>query len=217
MRGWVKVTGNEEVAALVLPENKKQFESYLWGREFLDLLEQYPAQLDDPQQLFKLLTRLAPRLYSISSSQALYPDAVHLSVRVVLYESYRRKRQGVCSGQIGKRTPVGAELPIFIHSNRLFRLPEDLDAPVVTVGPGTGVAPFRAFLQHKQADAGAGRCGCSLASNGSRKIFSTGGEPRLAGDGHPAAAGYGIFAGPGSEDLCAASHSRTGGGTLAMA
>ena len=154
VRGWVKVTGNEELAALVLPENKKLFEGYLWGREFLDLLEQYPAQLEDAQQLFKLLPRLAPRLYSISSSQALYPDAVHLSVRVVLYESHRRKRQGVCSGQIGERTPVGGELPIFIHSNRLFRLPEDLDAPVVMVGPGTGVAPFRAFLQHKQAGCG---------------------------------------------------------------
>jgi len=154
VRGWVKVTGNEELEKLVLPENKKLFENYLWGREFLDLLEQYPASLEDPQQLFKLLPRLAPRLYSISSSQALYPDAVHLSVRVVLYETHSRKRQGVCSGQIGERTPVGEQLPIFIHSNKLFRLPEDLDVPVIMVGPGTGVAPFRAFLQHKQAGCG---------------------------------------------------------------
>jgi sulfite reductase (NADPH) flavoprotein alpha-component len=154
VRGWAKLTGNEELAALVLPENKRNFENYLWGREFLDLVEQYPVKLEEAQQMFKLLPRLSPRLYSISSSQALYPDKVHLSVRVVLYESYSRERRGVCSGQIGERTPAGGVLPIFIHSNQFFRLPADLDAPVVMVGPGTGVAPFRAYLEHKQAGGG---------------------------------------------------------------
>jgi sulfite reductase (NADPH) flavoprotein alpha-component len=154
VRGWANLTGHPELAEFVVPGNKKLFENYLWGREFLDLIEQHPAELENPQQLFKLLPRLAPRLYSISSSQALYPDAVHLSIRVVLYESYTRKRQGVCSGQIGERTPEGGALPIFVHSNRLFRLPEDPDVPVIMVGPGTGVAPFRAYLQHKQAGCG---------------------------------------------------------------
>ncbi len=154
VRGWAKMTGNEDLAALVLPENKRNFEHYLWGREFPDLLEEYPAKLEDAQLLFKLLPRLVPRLYSISSSQALHRDTMHLSVRVVLYESHSRKRQGVCSGQIGVHTPEGGVLPIFLHSNQLFRLPADLDAPVVMVGPGTGVAPFRAHLQHKQAGCG---------------------------------------------------------------
>ena len=140
VRGWAKLTGNAELRALVSPKNKKNFEDFLWGREFPDLAEQYPVNLEDPQQMFKLLPRLSPRLYSISSSQALYPDTMHLSVRVVQYESYGRKRQGVCSGQLGERTPEGAVLPIFVHSNQLFRLPADMDAPVVMVGPGTGVA-----------------------------------------------------------------------------
>lgn len=154
VKAWAKVAGNAELAALALPENKSKLDEYLWGREFRDLLEQFPAKLDDPQQLFKILPRLAPRLYSISSSQALHPADVHLSVRIVRYESYGRERLGVCSGQLGERAPVGATLPTFIHSNQLFRLPADADAPVIMVGPGTGLAPFRAFLEHKQAGCG---------------------------------------------------------------
>ena len=154
VRTWAKLTGNSELATLALPENKAKLDAYLWGREFRDLLEQYPMSLEDPQDLFKILPRLAPRLYSISSSQGLHPTTVHLSVRVVRYESHSRERLGVCSGQIGERTPQGAILPTFIHSNKLFRMPADLHVPVIMVGPGTGLAPFRAFLEHKQAGFG---------------------------------------------------------------
>lgn len=154
VRAWAAHTGNAELAALVPPENKDKLDKYTWGREFRDLLQQYPKRLEDPQQLFKILPRLTPRLYSICSSQALHPATVHLLVRVVRYESHSRERLGVCSGQIGERTPRGALLPIFIHSNKLFQLPARLDAPVIMVGPGTGLAPFRAFLQHKQAGCG---------------------------------------------------------------
>jgi len=154
LKGWAKHTGNPELSELALPANKEKLDAYLWGREFLDLLEHCPTKLDDPQQLFKLLPRLAPRLYSISSSQALHPDKIDLSVRVVKYESYGRNREGVCSSHIGERTPKGGVLPIFVHSNQLFRLPSDPEVPVIMVGPGTGVAPFRAYLQHKQAGCG---------------------------------------------------------------
>lgn len=154
VKAWAKHTGNAELAAMVLPENKVKLEDYLWGREFRDLLEQFPAELEDPQQLFKILPRLVPRLYSISSSQAVHPTMVHMSVRIVRYESHGRERLGVCSGQLGERSPLGTSLPTFIHSNQLFRLPADPDAPVIMVGPGTGLAPFRAFLEHKQAGLG---------------------------------------------------------------
>jgi len=154
LRGWAKLTGHPELTPLLEPANREKLDAYLWGREFLDLLEHSPAKLDDPQQLFKLLPRLAPRLYSIASSQALHPNQIDLSVRVVKYESYGRERLGVCSSHIGERTPKGGMLPIFIHSNQLFRLPADPDVPVIMVGPGTGVAPFRAFLEHKQAGCG---------------------------------------------------------------
>jgi sulfite reductase (NADPH) flavoprotein alpha-component len=154
LKGWAKHTGNPELSDLALPANKEKLDAYLWGREFLDLVEHAPAKLDEPQQLFKLLPRLAPRLYSISSSQALLHNQIDLSVRVVKYESYGRNRAGVCSSHIGERTPKGGVLPIFIHSNQLFRLPSDPEVPVIMVGPGTGVAPFRAYLQHKQAGCG---------------------------------------------------------------
>jgi len=154
LKAWTRLTAHPELTPLIEAGNKDKLEAYLWGREFIDLLEHAPAKLDDPQQLFKLLPRLAPRLYSISSSQALRPDRIDLSVRVVKYNTYGRNREGVCSTHIGERTPPGGQLPIFIHSNQLFRLPADPDVPVIMVGPGTGVAPFRAFLQHKQAGVG---------------------------------------------------------------
>jgi len=154
LKAWAKLTAHPELAGLAEPGNKEKLEAFLWGREFIDLLEHAPAKLDDPQQLFKLLPRLAPRLYSISSSQALRPDRIDLSVRVVKYASHGRNREGVCSTHIGERTAPGGRLPIFIHSNQLFRLPAAPDVPVIMVGPGTGVAPFRAYLQHKQAGVG---------------------------------------------------------------
>jgi sulfite reductase (NADPH) flavoprotein alpha-component len=154
VRQWAALSGHPQLSDLVQAGNKDKLDAWLWGREFLDLLEHSPAKLEDPQRLFKLLPRLAPRLYSISSSQALHPGAIHLSVRVVKYESHGRDRFGVCSTQIGERTPPGGTLPIFIHSNQLFRLPADTGVPVIMIGPGTGIAPFRAFLEHKEAGVG---------------------------------------------------------------
>lgn len=154
VRSWAAQAKNAELEDLVKPGSKEKLDAYLWARDFIDLLEHAPAKLQDPQQLFKILPRLAPRLYSIASSQALHADAVDLSVRVVKYESYGRDRLGVCSGQIGERAPVGCTLPIFIHSNQNFRLPADPDVRIIMVGPGTGIAPFRAYLEHKQAGCG---------------------------------------------------------------
>lgn len=154
VRQWAAITGQPQLTELAQPGRKDLLDAWAWGRDFVDLLDFAPGKIDDPQALFKLLPRLVPRLYSISSSQALHPDAIHLSVRVVEYETYGRQRWGVCSGQIGERTPPGDTLPLFIHSNQLFRLPADPGVPVIMVGPGTGIAPFRAFLEHKDAGVG---------------------------------------------------------------
>ena len=137
--------------ALQGQENKAVAEEYVWGREFVDLAREFPGAVTDPQQLFNVLQRLTPRMYSISSSQAAHPDAVHTTVRVIRYHSHGMDRQGVCSGHMGERAPVGGSLPIFLHENNAFRLPESGDAPVIMIGPGTGIAPFRAFLEHRQA------------------------------------------------------------------
>jgi sulfite reductase (NADPH) flavoprotein alpha-component len=152
LKAWAKHTGNPELSEIA--GNREKLDAYLWGREFLDVLEHAPGKVEDPQQLFKILPRLAPRLYSISSSQALLGRQIDLCIRVVKYNTHGRDRFGVCSTHVGERTPKGGKLPIFIHSNQLFRLPSDPDARVIMVGPGTGVAPFRAYLQHKQAGEG---------------------------------------------------------------
>jgi sulfite reductase (NADPH) flavoprotein alpha-component len=139
------------LAALLGQENKALAEEYVWGREFLDLITEFPGIITEPQQLFNILQRLTPRMYSIASSQAAHPGQVHTTVRVVRYTAHGHDRQGVASGHMGERAPVGATLPVFLHENNSFRLPEDTNAPVIMVGPGTGIAPFRAFLEERQA------------------------------------------------------------------
>ena len=155
-RGSVKqyaklAPGLEGLQAMVSPENKAQAEEYCWGREFIDLVTDFPGVVTEPQQLFHVLQRLVPRMYSIASSQRVHKDNVQITVRVIRYESHERSRQGVASGQLGERALVGTTMPIFLHANGNFRLPEDTSAPVIMIGPGTGVAPFRAFLEERQA------------------------------------------------------------------
>lgn len=141
----------EGLKVLTGPENKARAEEYCWGREFVDLAADFPGVIKEPQQLFNVLQRLTPRMYSISSSQKVHADTVHTTVRVIRYDAHGRNRQGVASGHIGDRAGQGATMPIFLHSNANFRLPEDASAPVIMVGPGTGIAPFRAFLEERQA------------------------------------------------------------------
>jgi sulfite reductase (NADPH) flavoprotein alpha-component len=137
--------------SMVGPENKARAEDYCWGREFVDLVTDFPGVVTDPQELFHVLQRLVPRMYSLASSQRMHKDNVQLTVRVIRYESHGRSRQGVASGQLGDRAAVGTTLPIFLHSNASFRMPEDTGAPMIMIGPGTGIAPFRAFLEERQA------------------------------------------------------------------
>ena len=142
---------HEGLKALAGSENKARAEEYCYGREFIDLLHEFPGVITAPQQLFQVLARLTPRMYSIASSQALHADNVQTTVRVVRYDAHGRNRQGLASGHLGERAPVGGTMPIFLHANGNFRLPEDSSAPVIMVGPGTGIAPFRAFLEERQA------------------------------------------------------------------
>jgi sulfite reductase (NADPH) flavoprotein alpha-component len=141
----------EGLKVLLGQENKALAEEYVWGREFYDLATEFPGIVTEPQQLFNILQRLTPRMYSIASSQAAHPGEVHTTVRVVRYTAHGLDRQGVASGHLGERAPVGATMPIFLHENNAFRLPEDTTAPVIMIGPGTGIAPFRAFLEERQA------------------------------------------------------------------
>ncbi len=136
--------------ALLGADNKALAEEYVWGREFLDLITEFPGLIQKPQDCFQVLARLTPRMYSIASAIEAHPGQVHTTVRVVRYHSHNMDRQGVCSGYLGERTPVGTLIPVFLHENNNFRLPVDTNAPVIMVGPGTGIAPFRSFLEYRQ-------------------------------------------------------------------
>ncbi len=142
---------NPRLKSMTGAEGKALAEEYCYGREFVDLAEDFPGLITNPQQLFQVLARLTPRMYSISSSQLAHPENVQTTVRVVRYEAHGRERQGLCSGHMGERSPEGSTMPIFLHANSQFRLPEDPAAPVIMVGPGTGIAPFRAFLEEREA------------------------------------------------------------------
>ena len=129
---------------------------YLWGRELLDLLLAFPTVKFTPGEFIGLLRKLQPRLYSISSSPKAHPGEVHLTVAAVRYESHGRKRKGVCSTFLSDRVGPDSPVPVFVHSNQAFRPPPG-DKPMIMVGPGTGIAPFRAFLEDRQATGAKGQ------------------------------------------------------------
>jgi sulfite reductase (NADPH) flavoprotein alpha-component len=134
---------------LLDPERKQDLDTYLWGMEVIDFLVEHPSVRFEPAEFVGLLAKLQPRLYSAASSLKAFPEAVHLIVDVVTYESHGRKRKGVCSTFLAERCSDSAA-PVFPSKSK-FHLPEDNDAPIIMVGPGTGVAPFRAFLQERAA------------------------------------------------------------------
>ena len=139
-------------APLLAADKKKALSDYLWGREIIDFLLAYPDAKFTAEEFAGLLRKLNVRLYSIASSLASIPDQVHLTVAVVEYESFGRKRQGVCSSWLSERIGEDTAIPCFITPGKGFRLPDpDEDVPIIMCGPGTGIAPFRAFLQERQS------------------------------------------------------------------
>src|SRR6059058_933208 len=135
---------------LLAPNRKHDLETYLWGMEIIDFLSEHPSARFSPQEFVGLLTKLQPRLYSVASSLKAYSDQVHFIVDVVRYESHGRLRKGVCSSFLAERAD-DAPVPVFPSIAKHFHLPEDSDIPIIMVGPGTGVAPFRAYLQERKA------------------------------------------------------------------
>jgi sulfite reductase (NADPH) flavoprotein alpha-component len=154
---YAALTECAQLAQFLTPENRTELEKYTHGRDLLDLLREWPCRPQQPADLLKFLPRLAPRLYSISSSPAVHPGHIHTTVSVVRYRAHDRDRGGVCSTLFADRIEVGDRLPIYIQPNQKFRLPQDPAASVIMVGPGTGVAPFRAFLHQRQATGASGK------------------------------------------------------------
>ncbi|HEX4708417.1 MAG TPA: sulfite reductase subunit alpha [Candidatus Udaeobacter sp.] len=141
---------------LLAPDRKHDLETYLWGMEISDFLLEHPSARFAPEQFVTLLTKLQPRLYSVASSLRAYPDQVHFIVDVVQYESHGRVRKGVCSSFLAERAD-DVPVPVFPTAAKHFHLPGDPGTPIIMVGPGTGVAPFRAYLQERQVTGAKGK------------------------------------------------------------
>lgn len=141
---------------LLDPGRKHDLENYLWGMEVIDFLLEHPSAKFRPEEFVALLTKLQPRLYSVASSLRAFPDQVHFIVDVVKYESHGRVRKGVASTFLAERAN-DVPVPVYPSSAKHFRLPEDGNTPIIMIGPGTGVAPFRAFLQDRKVTGARGK------------------------------------------------------------
>lgn len=154
---WAELTDSAELHALLTDDQREAFRAWLWGRQIIDVLRAWPANALTAQDFVERLRRMPPRLYSIASSHSANPDEVHLTVAAVRYHAHEREREGVASTWLSDRLDAGATVPVYIDHNRNFRLPDDDDTPIIMIGPGTGVAPFRAFIEEREARGAQGR------------------------------------------------------------
>jgi sulfite reductase (NADPH) flavoprotein alpha-component len=146
-----------KLSGLLAPESKDLLAGWLLEREFIDLLTEFPSAKLTPQEFVDHLRKLMPRLYSIASSPRVHPQEIHLTVAVVRFTTNGRDRVGVCTTFLADRVTVASTpTPVFVsHSH--FGPPEDSAKDMIMVGPGTGIAPFRAFVQDRAASAATGR------------------------------------------------------------
>ena len=146
---------SEQLTDLLQIANKDALVDYMWGRELIDLFLEFPQNGMSAQDFVGLLRPMPPRLYSIASSLSAHSGEVHLTVAVVRYEGNGKKRKGVCSSYLAER--VGESVPCYLHPNKNFKLPEDPSTPIIMVGPGTGIAPFRAFIEERKSTGATGK------------------------------------------------------------
>jgi sulfite reductase (NADPH) flavoprotein alpha-component len=146
-----------ELRDLMHPDKKKELDRYLWGLEIIDFLLDAPSIQFTPEEFITKLRKLQPRLYSIASSLKTYPEQVHFAIATVRYESHGRNREGVASTYLADRIDQSTPIPMFVHVAKGFRLPEETDKPIIMVGPGTGIAPFRAYLQERKETGATGK------------------------------------------------------------
>jgi len=152
----VKAVGNKKLSEALTEDlditglsRKGEFKEWTNGRQIIDLLEDYPAKNLTAQQLVDILRKLPPRLYSVASSPKAHPGEVHLTVAAVRYDTEGKSRKGVASTYLSDDAPKGSQVSVYVHHNKNFRLPENGDTPIIMVGPGTGIAPFRAFVEER--------------------------------------------------------------------
>ncbi|MFT5904487.1 MAG: sulfite reductase (NADPH) flavoprotein alpha-component [Cryomorphaceae bacterium] len=147
------LSSSDNLAELIAGKSDISYKDWSYGREIIDLLEfvDLPATLT-AQQLVDCFRALPPRLYSIASSPKAHPDEVHLTIAAVRYQTYDKERKGVASSFLADEGKIGTKVNVYLHKNKNFRLPENNDTPIIMVGPGTGIAPFRAFIEERAED-----------------------------------------------------------------
>ncbi|MEM7473418.1 MAG: sulfite reductase subunit alpha [Planctomycetota bacterium] len=144
------LVNNDEFSHVMAGGDREAIADFLWGKDSLDLLQLKPDLEVDPNELVSWLKPLQHRAYSISSSPKAHPGEVHLTVAAVRWNYNGRPHRGVCSTYLADHAPEGKTAEIFPMPNKAFRIPQDNAAPMIMVGPGTGVAPFRAFLEERR-------------------------------------------------------------------
>lgn len=150
-----KLSSGNELTALLA--NDSEFRNVMNSSDLLDVVQDYALKGIPAAQFLAVLRKIPARLYSIASSSKSFPDEVHLTVRTVRYEARGRQRYGVCSVHLAERIEAGDTLPVYIQHNPNFKLPENSDTPIIMVGPGTGVAPFRSFLGEREETGAEGK------------------------------------------------------------
>ncbi|MBK99864.1 MAG: sulfite reductase [NADPH] flavoprotein alpha-component [Opitutales bacterium] len=151
LKRYNDIVKDTKLAAMLDPAKKTDLQAYLHGREIIDVLNDFPAKEITANALVSIMRKLPPRLYSIASSPKAHPGEVHLTVGVVRYDTHGRQRKGVCSTYLSDRIAEGDKADVFVTANKHFKIPADNDAPIIMVGPGTGIAPFRAFVEERKA------------------------------------------------------------------
>lgn len=156
-RKYAELTGNARMREMLEDSQSAALKDWLYGKQLADLVFEYPADGIDLEGFISLLRKLPPRLYSIASSLKAHPEEVHLTVGAVRYSRHGLPLDGVASSYLADRVAVGEGAPVYIQANRSFNLPEDPETPIIMVGPGTGIAPFRAFVEERKATGAPGK------------------------------------------------------------
>jgi len=146
---------NDKFKKLLADSNEVR--AYVKGRDLLDLVEDFGPFTWQPSDVAGVLRKIPARLYSIASSLKAHPDEVHLTIRKVQYETHGRERNGVCSVYASERLEIGDRVSVFVQSNPNFKLPASHETPIIMIGPGTGVAPFRAFMEEREEEGASGK------------------------------------------------------------
>ena len=154
IKRYLEIVPNNELKKI--SEDINSLQTYIYGRDIVDLFTDYPAVIT-AGQLIKLLRPLQPRYYSIASSPKAFPGEIHLTVALVDYTHSGRNKRGTCSGFLSEILTENEQVPVFIEPNPNFRLPVNPTTPIIMIGAGTGIAPYRAFVQERELSTGAGK------------------------------------------------------------